>query len=119
PAQYLSPEQARGHAVGATSDLYSVGGIPYELLTGVVPFEGETAVAIAFKQVAAEPRPPSMLNPAVPVGLDAIVLRALAKDPSRRFASADEFLAALAREREALPAPAAAVLVGGPPPLAG
>jgi serine/threonine-protein kinase len=120
-AQYLSPEQAQGLAVGATSDLYSVGVILYELLTGVVPFEGETAVAIAFKQVAAEPRPPSMLNPAVPAGLDAIVLRALAKDPSRRFADADEFLAALAREREALPAPtaAAAVLVGGPPAHAG
>jgi serine/threonine-protein kinase len=118
-AQYLSPEQAQGHAVGATSDLYSVGVILYELLTGVVPFEGETAVAIAFKQVSAEPRPPSMVNPNVPAGLDGIVLRALAKDPARRFASADEFLAALAREREALPAAAtaaaAAVLVGGPP----
>src|SRR5438128_4205276 len=117
-AQYLSPEQAQGHAVGATSDLYSVGVILYELLTGVVPFEGETAVAIAFKQVAAYPRPPSALNPAVPAGLDGIVLRALAKDPARRYADADEFLAALARERQALPAPAAAapaaaVLVGG------
>src|SRR5438128_770348 len=107
-AQYLSPEQAQGHAVGATSDLYSVGVILYELLTGVVPFEGETAVAIAFKQVAADPRPPSALNPAVPAGLDAIVLRALAKDPARRYASADEFLDALAREPQALPAPDAA-----------
>ncbi|HEV2981558.1 MAG TPA: Stk1 family PASTA domain-containing Ser/Thr kinase [Solirubrobacteraceae bacterium] len=106
-AQYLSPEQAQGHPVGETSDLYSVGVILYELLTGVVPFEGETAVAIAFKQVSAEPRPPSELNPAVPAALDAIVLRALAKDPARRYASADEFLAALARERELLPAPAA------------
>src|SRR5437763_3946752 len=121
-AQYLSPEQAQGHAVGATSDLYSVGVVLYELLTGVVPFEGETAVAIAFKQVAAEPRPPSALNPAVPHALDGIVLRALAKDPTRRYADADEFLAALAHEREALPARAAAgaaVAVGGPPPLAG
>jgi len=123
-AQYLSPEQAQGHAVGATSDLYSVGVVLYELLTGVVPFEGETAVAIAFKQVAAEPRAPSALNPAVSGGLDAIVLRALAKDPDRRFSDADEFRAALARERAALPAPvpaaaAAAVLVGGPPPPPG
>jgi beta-lactam-binding protein with PASTA domain/predicted Ser/Thr protein kinase len=114
-AQYLSPEQAQGHPVGETSDLYSVGVILYELLAGVVPFEGETAVAIAFKQVAAEPRPPSELNPAVPIALDAIVLRALAKDPARRYQSADEFLAALARERALLPAPAAtaaAVMVG-------
>jgi serine/threonine-protein kinase len=118
-AQYLSPEQAQGHAVGETSDLYSVGVILYELLTGAVPFQGETAVAIAFKQVSADPQPPSALNPAVPAGLDAIVLRALAKDPARRFANADEFLAALARERSLLPAPVAAaassVLVGGPP----
>jgi eukaryotic-like serine/threonine-protein kinase len=121
-AQYLSPEQAQGHAVGATSDLYSVGVILYELLAGVVPFEGETAVAIAFKQVAAQARPPSALNAAVPVSLDAVVLRALAKDPAMRYASADEFLAALAREREALPAAAearAAVLVGGPRPPSG
>src|SRR5471032_674059 len=63
-AQYLSPEQAQGYAVSDSSDLYSVGVILYELLTGVVPFEGETAVAIAFKQVSAEPFPPSALNPA-------------------------------------------------------
>src|SRR5207245_4602819 len=110
-AQYLSPEQAQGHAVGATSDLYSVGVILYELLTGVVPFEGETAVAIAFKQVAADPRPPSALNPAVPAGLDGIVLRALAKDPARRYGDADEFITVLQHERQALalfsPAPAA------------
>ena len=62
-AQYLSPEQAQGYAVSAASDLYSVGVILYELLTGVVPFEGESAVAIAFKQVSATPRPPSELNP--------------------------------------------------------
>jgi serine/threonine protein kinase len=72
-AQYLSPEQAQGHPVSAPSDLYSIGVILYELLTGVIPFEGETAVAIAFKQVSAEPRPPSELNPALPAALDAIV----------------------------------------------
>jgi beta-lactam-binding protein with PASTA domain len=118
-AQYLSPEQAQGHVVSASSDLYSIGVILYELLTGVVPFEGETAVAIAFKQVSAEPRPPSALNPALPVGLDEVVLRALAKDPARRFLDADEFIAALQRERRALPASAGAPAVVAPMPLDG
>jgi serine/threonine-protein kinase len=103
-AQYLSPEQAQGYSVSAASDLYSIGVILYELLTGVVPFEGETAVAVAFKQVSAEPRPPSELNPAIPLSLDAVVLRALAKDPAARYADADELIAALTLEREALPA---------------
>ena len=67
-AQYLSPEQAQGHAVGATSDLYSVGIILYEMLTGRVPFEGDSAVAIALKQVSEAPVPPSALNPAVTPG---------------------------------------------------
>jgi eukaryotic-like serine/threonine-protein kinase len=112
-AQYLSPEQAQGFAVSASSDLYSVGVILYELLTGVVPFEGETAVAIAYKQVSAEPRPPSELNPALPVTLDAVVLRALAKDPAERYADADELIAALQHERESLPAFSGAVAVAG------
>jgi len=101
-AQYLSPEQAQGHTVSASSDLYSVGVILYELLTGVVPFEGESAVAIAFKQVSAAPRPPSELNPALSPSLDAVVLRALAKDPSERYADDDELIAALEAEREKL-----------------
>jgi serine/threonine-protein kinase len=103
-AQYLSPEQAQGYSVSASSDIYSVGVILYELLTGAVPFEGETAVAIAFKQVSAEPRPPSELNPALPAPLDAIVLRALAKDPAQRYADAGELITALEHERHALPA---------------
>jgi len=101
-AQYLSPEQAQGYTVSAASDLYSVGVILYELLTGVVPFEGETAVAIAFKQVSATPRPPSELNPRLPHSLDAVVLRALAKDPIERYADDDELIAALEAERELL-----------------
>jgi eukaryotic-like serine/threonine-protein kinase len=102
-AQYLSPEQAQGHAVSAGSDIYSVGVILYELLTGAVPFEGESAVAIAYKQVAAEPRPPSEVNPALALPLDAIVMRALAKDPAARYADADEFIVVLEGERAALP----------------
>jgi beta-lactam-binding protein with PASTA domain/predicted Ser/Thr protein kinase len=94
-AQYLSPEQAQGHAVSAPSDLYSIGIILYEMLTGRVPFEGESAVTIALKQVGEAPVPPSHLNPAVPPALEAVVLKALEKDPARRFGDADEFIAAL------------------------
>jgi len=102
-AQYLSPEQAQGHAVSAASDLYAVGIVLYELLAGTIPFDGETAVTIALKQVSAAPLPPSVLNPAVPPQLDAVVLRALAKDPAERFADADEFIAELEHVRQALP----------------
>jgi serine/threonine-protein kinase len=94
-AQYLSPEQAQGHAVSAASDLYSIGIILYEMLTGRVPFEGESAVTIALKQVGEAPVPPSAYNPGIPPALEAVVLRALEKDPARRFADADEFIAAL------------------------
>ena len=99
-AQYLSPEQAQGHAVSASSDLYSIGVVLYEMLAGRVPFEGESAVTIALKQVTEEPLPPSVLNPAVPPALEAVVLRALMKDPAARYASADEFIAALEAVRD-------------------
>jgi eukaryotic-like serine/threonine-protein kinase len=99
-AQYLSPEQAQGQAVSAASDLYAVGIVLYELLTGAVPFDGETAVTIALKQVSATPAPPSRLAPNVSPALDAVVLRALAKDPAERFADADEFIAALEYARQ-------------------
>jgi eukaryotic-like serine/threonine-protein kinase len=94
-AQYLSPEQAQGLPVTARSDLYSIGVMLYEALTGRVPFEGDSPVTVALKQVSERPRPPSELNPAVSRALDAVVLKALAKDPANRFASAEEFLAAL------------------------
>jgi len=94
-AHYLSPEQAQGLDVQASSDLYSIGVILYESLTGRVPFDGESAVTIALKQVSEQPRPPSELNPAVSRALDAVALRALAKDPANRFANAAEFSAAL------------------------
>jgi beta-lactam-binding protein with PASTA domain/tRNA A-37 threonylcarbamoyl transferase component Bud32 len=94
-AHYLSPEQAQGLDVTASSDIYSIGVILYEALTGRIPFEGDSAVTIALKQVSEQPRPPSELNPNVSKALDAIVLRALAKDPRNRFASAAEFAHAL------------------------
>jgi serine/threonine-protein kinase len=94
-AQYLPPEQAQGLAVSPQSDLYAIGIVLYEMLTGRVPFDGESAVTIALKQVSEAPQPPSAWNPAVPPELDAIDLHALEKDPAARFASADEFIAAL------------------------
>ena len=94
-AQYLSPEQAQGLPVTAASDIYSVGVLLYEALTGRVPFEAESPVSVALKQVSERPQPPSQLNPAVSRALDAVVLKALAKDPANRFASAEEFLEAL------------------------
>lgn len=94
-AQYLSPEQAQGKETTERSDIYSIGVILYEALTGRVPFEGESAVAVALKQVSEQPRRPSAVNPSVPPALDAVVMRALAKDPDARFIDADAFLRAL------------------------
>ncbi len=94
-AQYLSPEQAQGLPVTAASDIYSIGVLLYEALTARVPFEGDSPVTVALKQVSERPRPPSELNPAVSRALDAVVLKALAKDPANRFASAEEFDQAL------------------------
>jgi eukaryotic-like serine/threonine-protein kinase len=92
---YLSPEQAQGFEVTAVSDLYSIGVMLYEALTGRVPFEGESAVAVAMKQVSQMPQRPSSIQPRVSPALDAVVMRALEKDPGARFQSADAFIAAL------------------------
>jgi beta-lactam-binding protein with PASTA domain/predicted Ser/Thr protein kinase len=92
---YLSPEQAQGFEVTSVSDLYAVGVILYEALTGRVPFEGESAVAVAMKQVSAVPQRPSSITPQVSPALDAVVMRALEKEPGQRFQSADAFIAAL------------------------
>jgi beta-lactam-binding protein with PASTA domain len=89
-AQYLSPEQARGAPVDQTSDLYSTGIVLYELLTGTVPFTGETPVEIAMKHLSQVPPPPSSHRPEVPRDLDYVVLRALAKDPADRYHSAED-----------------------------
>src|ERR1051326_4076980 len=89
-AQYLSPEQARGGDVDQRSDLYSLGIVLYELLTGTVPFAGDTPVEIAMKHLSALPEPPSARRSGIPRDLDLIVLRALAKDPDDRYQSAEE-----------------------------
>jgi beta-lactam-binding protein with PASTA domain/predicted Ser/Thr protein kinase len=94
-AQYISPEQAQGKDTTPRSDIYSIGVVLYEMLTGRVPFEGDSAVAVALKQVSEAPRRPSAINPNVPPALDAVVMRALAKDPDARFKDADAFLKAL------------------------
>jgi serine/threonine-protein kinase len=96
-AQYLSPEQAQGAPVTPSSDLYSVGIVLYELLTGTVPFAGDTPVELAMKHLSKTPAPPSRLRPEVPRDLDFVVLRALAKGPEERYQSADEMDADLAR----------------------
>src|SRR5256884_3865638 len=96
-AQYLSPEQAKGSPVDQTSDLYSVGIVLYELLTGVVPFTGDTPVEIAMKHLSAVPEPPSAKRAEIPRDLDLIILRALGKDPSERYQSAEEMDADLRR----------------------
>jgi beta-lactam-binding protein with PASTA domain len=101
-AQYLSPEQAQGQRVDARSDLYSIGIMLFELLTGRVPFQGESAVSIALKHVS-EPAPPvSPLRRDVHPALEAIVARALVKDPGGRFQSAEEFVLALDNARRAI-----------------
>src|ERR671938_546850 len=100
--QYLSPEQAKGAPVDQTSDLYSLGIVLYELLTGQVPFQGDTPVEIAMKHLSQTPAPPSTLRPEVPQEVDWIVMRALAKDPADRYQDADEMDADLARAAQGL-----------------
>ncbi|MDE3133700.1 MAG: Stk1 family PASTA domain-containing Ser/Thr kinase [Acidobacteriota bacterium] len=108
-AQYLSPEQAQGHAVSEPSDLYSVGIVLYEMLTGRVPFDGESPVSIALKHVSEAPVPPSQINPEIPSALEQVVLWSLNKNPADRPADADQFIMALEQVRDALAAPAGEV----------
>jgi beta-lactam-binding protein with PASTA domain/tRNA A-37 threonylcarbamoyl transferase component Bud32 len=118
-AQYLSPEQARGAPVTAASDLYSVGIVLYEMLTGQVPFSGDSAIEIAMKHLNETPRPPSSLRPELTPELDHVVLRALAKNPEDRYQASEEFSADLDRVEAGIPiapatsAAATAILSGG------
>jgi serine/threonine-protein kinase len=107
-AQYLSPEQARGESVDARSDVYSVGCLLYELVTGAPPFTGDSPVAVAYQHVREDPRLPSSINPAVPAELDSILLKAMSKNPANRYQSAadmrNDLMRALAGQRvEATP----------------
>jgi eukaryotic-like serine/threonine-protein kinase len=102
-AQYLSPEQARGAPVTASSDLYSVGIVLYEMLTGKVPFSGDSAIEIAMKHLNELPKPPSKTRPEIPPELDQVVLRALAKAPEDRYQTAEEFAEDLHRVAAGLP----------------
>ncbi len=96
-AQYLSPEQARGAPAGPAADIYSTGIVLYEMLTGGVPFAGDTPLEVAMQHLSAIPEAPSAKRPEIPHELDAIVLRALAKDPEQRYKSARDMDADLAR----------------------
>ncbi|MEU7139526.1 Stk1 family PASTA domain-containing Ser/Thr kinase [Nocardia sp. NPDC046473] len=96
-AQYLSPEQARGETVDARSDVYSVGCVLFEILTGEPPFTGDSPVAVAYQHVREDPRLPSHVHPGVPRELDSVILKAMSKNPANRYQSAAEMRADLIR----------------------
>jgi eukaryotic-like serine/threonine-protein kinase len=123
-AQYLSPEQASGQSADLRSDLYAVGCLLFELLAGRPPFVGESPISIAYQQVREAPVPPSQLNPALSPSVDAVVLKALAKDPDERYQTAGEMkadLGVLLTELDGYVAPSLSAPPAGlaaPPPLA-
>ena len=90
---YFSPEQAKGSAVGAKSDIYSLGIVLYEMLTGHVPFAGESPISIALKHIQEDPKPPRELNPEIPPLVEAIIMKATHKDPAARFTDIGEMIA--------------------------
>ncbi|MFJ5709038.1 Stk1 family PASTA domain-containing Ser/Thr kinase [Streptomyces sp. NPDC093105] len=115
-AQYLSPEQAKGEQVDARSDLYSTGCLLYELLTVRPPFIGDSPVAVAYQHVREEPQPPSNFDAEITPEMDAIVLKALVKDPDYRYQSADEMRADIEACLDGQPVAAAAAMgMGGAP----
>ncbi|MGE5830095.1 MAG: Stk1 family PASTA domain-containing Ser/Thr kinase, partial [Micromonosporaceae bacterium] len=109
-AQYLSPEQARGESVDARSDVYATGCVLYELVCGHPPFVGDSPVSVAYQHVREDARPPSESNRDVPPAVDAVVLKALAKNPLNRYQSAAEMRADLLRAASGRPVQAEPVL---------
>ncbi|QNG20789.1 Stk1 family PASTA domain-containing Ser/Thr kinase [Rhodococcus triatomae] len=96
-AQYLSPEQARGEQVDARSDVYSLGCVLFEILTGEPPFKGDSPVAVAYQHVREDPQTPSEINPDIPRELDSVILKAMSKNPANRYQSAADMRSDLVR----------------------
>ncbi len=89
---YISPEQAKGETTDEKSDIYSIGVMLYEMTTGTLPFDADSPVSVALKQIQSQPKRPRVINPDIPEGLEDITIRAMQKDPARRYQSAAEML---------------------------